>query len=172
MESISQEVLDTEKVEEKNISPVVMFQEKVKVEITEEENPLYVRAKKVGVSKEQMDSLTSDEARKAFLDMVSPKTNPDARPRQSKPKPAEKFPPMPPKFEIESKLEAQFISQNRAQFDESSLQAELRRINRMYGPGKPVRIIKDMTFKPVKGRNKDNQGVKFLITKITIFMKE
>lgn len=134
-------------------------------------NPLYKRAKKAGVTKAQMDSFPDEEARKAFLDRVSPSTNPDARPKEGTPKPAPQFEPMPEKFEFESKLEARFITQNRAQFDENTLQTKLREINRKYGPQKPVKIIKTMTFKPVKGVTKDKLSAKFLITHFVVFMK-
>lgn len=134
-------------------------------------NPLYKRAKKAGVTKEQMDSFPDDEARKAYLDRVSPQTNPDARPKEGTPKPAQQFEPMPDKFEFDSKLEAQFIMTNRIQFDENNMQAKLREINRKYGPGKPVKIVKTMTFKPVKGVTKDKLSAKFLITHFVVFMK-
>ncbi len=135
-------------------------------------SPLYERAKKVGVTKEQMDSFPNDKARKAYLDRVSPKTNPDARPKEAlSAKPAPQFEPMPKKFEFDSKLEAQFITQNRAQFDENTLQTKLREINRKYGPGSPIKIIKTMTFKPVKGVTKDKFSAKFLITHFEVFMK-
>ena len=132
---------------------------------------LYKRAKKAGITKEQMDSFPDDEARKAFLDRVSPATNPDARPKEGSPKPTPKFPPMPKMIEFESKLEAQFITQNRAQFDENTLQAKLREINRKYGPGKPVKIVKTMTFKPVKGVTKDKLSAKFLVTHFAVYFK-
>lgn len=128
--------------------------------------------KKVGLTDVQIATYRTPELLKKFLDGVSPKTNPDARPKISKPaKPKQFDENRPDKFEFESRMEAKFLTMNRPQFDEATLQQELRKINRRYGAQKPVRILKDVNCKPVKGKNKDKQTANMLVTKFTVFMK-
>ena len=124
---------------------------------------LIKRAKKIGLKKEQIATFSDSVALKAYLDGISPQTNPDAKMRPgTPPKPVVHSEPMPEKFEFESKMENKFISQNRTQFDENALQAKFREINRKYGPGQPVKVVKTVFNKSVKG---------MLITKFEIFMK-
>ncbi len=150
---------------------MAMKKSKSKGAVVRELTELEKRAKKIGVRKEQLDSFPDDAARKAFLDKISPKTNPDARPKSSDSvKTTTVFPDMPDKFKFVSKMEAQFVSQNRAQFDENELQAELRRIRRRYGSCDPVKIIMTKVFKPVDGVTKDKVQAKLLITGYEIFM--
>ena len=112
------------------------------------------------------------ESLKKACDGISPRTNPDARVKEGKiPPPVKYTDKMPDKFEFESAMEEKFLSASRAQFDENNLQLELRKINRKYGAQKPVRITKDMNCNAVKGKNKDKQMARMLITKFTIFMK-
>ena len=129
------------------------------------------RTKKIGVAFDKLKAHASREALVEYLNKISPATNPDAKPQRSKEPAYSQHKPMEDKFEIESKMEAKFISQNRSQFDEGKLQEELRRINRVHGPGQPVKIVKTSTFKPVNGVNKKRQAVKFLITTYEIFFK-
>ena len=124
---------------------------------------LIKRAKKIGLTKEQIATFTDSAALKAYLDGISPQTNPDAKRKPgTPPKPIIHPDPMPEKFEFESRMEAKFISQSRTQFDENALQAKLREINRKYGPGKPVKVVKTVFNKPKSG---------MLTTKFEIFMK-
>lgn len=135
---------------------------------------LVKRAKKIGLTDNQIASYPDAESLKKALDGMSPQTNPDARVKPGKPpKPVVHTEKMPKekKFEIDSKFEQKFISQSRAQFDENTLQAELRRINRKYGAQEPVKIVKTTTFKPVSGLNENKITVKFLITHFEVYFK-
>lgn len=133
---------------------------------------LVKRAKKIGMSPEMIAVYPDAESLKRACDGISPRTNPDARVKEGKISPPVKYTDkMPDKFEFESAMEEKFISASRAQFDENNLQLELRKINRKHGPQKPVRITKDMNCNAVKGKNKDKQMAKMLITKFVIFMK-
>jgi hypothetical protein len=133
---------------------------------------LIERAKKIGLSDNQIESYPDVESLKKALDGMSPKTNPDARVKPgTPPTPKVHTEKIPDKVEIDSKFEAKFTSQSRSQFDENSLQAELRRINRKYGAHAPVKIIKTVTFKPVSGLNENKITVNFLITHFVIFFK-
>lgn len=134
--------------------------------------PLKKRARKIGMSDAMIASYPDALALKRACDKISPKTNPDFRAQPGKVPEPVVYDKMPDKFEIDSKLECKFISQNRAQFDEANLQAELRRINRKYGPQKPVRTVRTMSFKAVKGIDeKTKLSVKFFVTHYEIFMK-
>lgn len=124
---------------------------------------LIKRAKKVGLNKQQIANFTDSVKLKNYLDGISPQTNPDAKTKPGMPpKPVIHPEPMPAKFEFETKMESKFISQSRTQFDENSLQAKLRENNRKYGPGLPVKVVKTVINKPVKG---------MLTTKFEVFMR-
>lgn len=135
---------------------------------------LYARAKnKAGMSDEMMAAYPHAESLKAACDAIHPQSNPDAFPKRgSAPLPVKYEDNMPDKFEIDSMMEAKFISQNRVQFDENNLKAELRRINRKYGAHKPVKIVKTTTFNQVNGKNADRVACKVLVTHYEIFFKE
>ena len=149
------------------------------IEVKDGENTLYTvtksilerATKKVGLTVDRLKGFTSRQALVDALNKIHPASNPDAKSKAGKAPAYSQHKPMEDKFEIESKMEAKFISQNRAQFDEGKLQEELRRINRVHGPGKPVKIVKTSTFKPVNGVNKKKHAVKYLVTKYTIYMK-
>ena len=133
---------------------------------------LYDRARKIGMSAEMIATYPDEDALKKACDGISPQTNPDARPKEGVIPPPKVYDKMPDKFEFDSKLEAKFITQNRASFDENNLKAKLRRINRRYGAQKPVKIVKTVTFKPVKGIDeKTRLSCRFLVTHFEIFMK-
>lgn len=134
---------------------------------------LYYRARhKAGMSDEMMASYPDAESLKAACDAIHPQSNLDAFPKRgSAPKPVKYKDKMPNKFEIDSKIEAKFISRNRVQFDEANLQAELRRINRKYGAHKPVKIVKTTKFNQVNGKNADRVACKVLVTKYEIYFK-
>lgn len=134
---------------------------------------LYVRAKeKVGMTNEMMATYPDIESLKKACDRIHPKSNPDAYPKQGEaPKSVKYEDNMPDKFEVDSMMEAKFISQNRAQFDEANLQDELRRINRKYGAHNPVKIVKTTTFNQIRGMNKDRIACKVLVTKFEIYFK-
>ncbi len=129
------------------------------------------RTKKIGVAFDSLKAHASRDALVEYLNKIHPVSNPAAKPKVAKVPAYSQHKPMEDKFEIESKMEAKFISQNRAQFDEGKLQEELRRINRVHGPGQPVKIVKTSTFKPVNGVNKKKLAVKYLVTTYEIFMK-
>lgn len=134
---------------------------------------LYNRAsKKAGMSDEMIATYPDAESLKRACDKISPRTNPDARPGEGVVPPPVKYEDnRPDVFEFDSKMEAKFISQNRAQFDENELQLKLREINRRYGPQKLVKIIKTTTFKPVKGITKDKLSAMFLVTHYEVHFK-
>lgn len=134
---------------------------------------LYKRAKeKAGMSDEMMATYPDIKSLKSACDRIHPASNPDAYPQEGEaPKPVEYEDNMPDKFDFDSAMEAKFVSQNRAQFDETNLQAELRRLNRKYGAHEPVKIVATKTFKQVKGMNKDRVACKVLITHFEIYMK-
>ncbi len=134
---------------------------------------LYDRARKqIGMSVEKIASYPDAKSLKAYCDKVSPRTNMDARPKRGKVSvPERKIAPIvPDKFEFDSKMEVSKF-QNRTQFDNANLQAELRRINRVH-EAQPVRIITDSGMKPVQGKNKFGQSARLLVTHYTIIMKE
>ncbi len=132
---------------------------------------LIKRAKKIGMTEEMIATYPDATALKNACDAMSPQSNPDARPSTGKATGKVVLPQMPDKFEIDSKLEARFVTQNRARFDENNLQLELRRINRRFGPSKPVKIVKIITFEKIKGVSKDKISVQFFVTHYEIFMK-
>ena len=136
---------------------------------------LYERAiKKVGLDDSRIVGFSDALALKKFCDKTHPASNPDARP-QTEPDPGRVsgiIDSPPEKIEFDSKLEAQFITANRASFDENTLQAELRKVNRRYGTQKPVRITTDQAQKPVDDRNKQGVSVKYLITHYVVYYKE
>ena len=111
------------------------------------------RAKKVGLTQEQIETYPTAADLLDALNAMSPKTNPDIKvqPATDKEKVIESD--VPDKFEFVSKLERKFISKNRAQHDEQNLQAELRRINRIYGAQKPVKIVATTEFEADKDNN-------------------
>lgn len=134
---------------------------------------LYERARhKVHLSDSQIAIYPDVESLKAFCDRVHPASNPDALPKQGvRPKPVVYEKGMPDKIEFESKFERKPFATNRSQFDEQTLQTELRKINRKYDIHDPVRVTFDRSYDPVKGMTKDNRSVKFLITKIVVYFK-
>lgn len=138
-------------------------------------NALYKRAsKKVGLSDEQIVTYTDAHALKAALNVMSPKTNPDIKIKavtvgEQQKAEAKKMPKM---ISIESKIEVKMLSQNRSQFDEQTLQAELRRINLVYGTQKPIKIVKTVDFDIVKGITKDKLAAKFMVTTFEIYFKK
>jgi hypothetical protein len=134
---------------------------------------LYNRARKIGLADDQLKGYPDEVAVKAACDRMSPGSNPDGKVKavvlpKVEPTVGEG---MPDKFEFESKMETEFVMGSRSQFDENNLRAELRRINRKYGPQKPVRIDSSRSFKAVKGKNAEHRNCKFLVTTYEIFMK-
>jgi len=125
---------------------------------------LYDRCRKViGMSDAMIASYTDADALKQAANGMHPKSNVDARVKQgARPEPMKFEENMPDSFTLESILEAKFIKTNRDYYDRGNLQAFLRRINRRYGPFKPVRIVQDRSFKVVKRE---------LVTKYTIYYK-
>ena len=136
---------------------------------------LYKRARKVvGMSDSQIVAQQDTASLKAFCDRVSPGTNPDALPKEvpTADRNQAGFVDAPPEsVEFDSKLEAKNMSCNRLMFDESSLQVELRKINRKYGARTPIRIVLDRGMKAVYSKNKDNKNAKMLVTHYTVFYK-
>lgn len=135
---------------------------------------LYERARhKAHLSDSQIAIYPDVESLKAFCDRVHPASNPDALPKQGvRPEPVVYEKGMPDKIEFESKFERKPFATNRPQFDEQTLQTELRKINRKYDIHDPVRVTFDRSYDPVKGMTKDNRSVKFLITKIVVYFKK
>lgn len=133
---------------------------------------LVERARKIGMSPEMIATFPDETSLKNGCDRISPQTNPDYRPKQGVvPKTVTMPDIMPDKFEFESRLECKFMMRDRRQFDESNLQAELRRINRKYGAQKPVKIVKTVTFDRRRGVNDDRIAADFFVTHFEIFMK-
>ncbi len=60
---------------------------------------------------------------------------------------------------------------NRASFDNNTLQAEMRKINRKYGTQKPVRITTDQACKAVDDKDERGISVKYLITHYVVYYK-
>ena len=134
---------------------------------------LYERAtKKVGLDHSQIVAYPDVESLKRFCDTVHPASNPDAMPKAAVlPPPAAKEEP-PNKIQFDSKLEAQFVTMNRASFDNNTLQAEMRKVNRKYGTQKPVRITTDQACNAVDAKNERGISVKYLITHFVVYYKE
>lgn len=133
---------------------------------------LYERAtKKIGLDDSRIAGFPNARALKKFCDKTHPASNPDAMPKAADiPPPAAKLEP-PDKIEFDSKLEAQFVTANRASFDNNTLQAEMRKVNRKYGTQKPVRITADQACKPVNDKNERGISVKYLITHYVVYYK-
>ncbi len=135
---------------------------------------LYERAtKKVGLDDSQIVAFPNAAAIKKFCDKAHPASNPDALPKATKiPEPAPKAVlQVPDKIEFDSKLEAQFVTMNRASFDNNTLQAEMRKVNRKYGTQEPVRIMTDQSCKVVDGKDERGISVKYLITHYVVYYK-
>ena len=144
----------------------------IKIAELQEQNPdLYNRAiYKVGMTNAMIATYPDAKSLKEVCDIIHPQSNPDAYPKRgSVPKPVIHTEKVPDKIEIDSNMEAKFISRNRAQFDEQNLQAELRRINRKYGSQNPVKIVKTTTFNQVNGKNADRVPCKVLVTHYEIY---
>ena len=136
---------------------------------------LFERAtKKVGLDDSQIVAFPNVAALKKFCDKAHPASNPDALPKAAVIPPPEPkaVDERPNKIEFDSKLEAQFVTMNRASFDNNTLQAEMRKVNRKYGVQKPVRITTDQAQKPVDGKNERGISVKHLITHYVVYYKE
>lgn len=133
---------------------------------------LYDRALKIGLAKEVIEAFPDAETLKAKCDAISPRTNPDAKPKEGDVPEPKDYSKVPDQFEFESRLEARLLSCNRRQFDEANLQAELRKMNRKYGSHKPVRVLRDECGEPIKGKNKVGQNAKMYVTKFTVIYKE
>lgn len=133
---------------------------------------LYDRAKRLGVNEAVIASYSTSKALKAYLDSISPTTNPDAFPKQTAPvnKAGEKTEPIPATVEFDSEMESQWIMQDRSQFDEANLQSKLREMNRGYGAHKPIRIVMDRDMVDVMGVKHDI--TKVLITHVTIVYRK
>lgn len=128
--------------------------------------------KKVGLDDSRIVAFPTAAALKKFCDKSHPASNPDAMPKVAEiPPPTAKEEP-PDKIEFDSKLEAQFVTRNRASFDNNTLQAEMRKVNRKYGTQKPVRITADQACKPVTGKDERGITVKYLITHYVVYYKE
>ena len=125
---------------------------------------LYNRCrKKIGMTDVQISAHPDAESLLQYANGIHPGSNVDARVKEGvRPEPMKFEENMPDSFTLESAIEAKFIKTNREHFDRSNLQAFLRRINRRYGPFKPVRIVQDMSFKVVHRE---------LVTKFTIYYK-
>ncbi|HDZ37962.1 MAG TPA: hypothetical protein ENH62_06720 [Marinobacter sp.] len=135
---------------------------------------LYDRAiKKVGLDDSRIVAFPTAAALKKFCDKAHMASNPDARPQVAEiPPPEPKAVLEPPdKVEFDSKLEAQFITTNRASFDNNTLQAEMRKVNRKHGTQKPVRITTDQACKAVDGKDERGISVKYLITHFVVYYK-
>ncbi len=133
---------------------------------------LYERAiKKVGLEDSRIVAFPTAAALKKFCDKTHPASNPDAMPKVGENSPPKAVQDPPDKIEFDSKLEAQFITTNRASFDNNTLQAEMRKVNRKYGTQKPVRITTDQAQKPVDGRDERGISVKYLVTHYVIYYK-
>jgi len=130
------------------------------------------RAKKIGMRDDRIALFQNTESLVEYLNGISPQSDPDAKVKAGVLPPAKKYDKgMPNKFEIESKLETSQLSRNRAQFDESNLQAELRRINRKYGAHKLDKVVRTVMYKAVHVKNKLKQTVKVLVTKFEIYFE-
>ncbi len=137
--------------------------------------PLYERAtKKVGLDHSQIVAYPDVESLKRFCDKVHPASNPDAMPKAAViPSADDRVPEPPPDMiEFDSKLEAQFVTMNRASFDNNTLQAEMRKVNRKYGTQKPVRITTDQACKAVDGTDGRGISVKYLVTHFIVYYRE
>ncbi len=134
---------------------------------------LYERAtKKVGLDDSQIAAFPNATALKKFCDKTHLASNPDARPEVGATPPPKAVLDPPDKIEFDSKLEAQFVTMNRASFDNNTLQAEMRKVNRKYGVQKPVRITTDQAMKAVDGKSDRDISVKYLITHYVVYYKE
>ncbi len=137
-----------------------------------QEPDLYKRATKtVGLDDSRIVAFPNAAALKKFCDKTHPASNPDAMPKVGAVPTAKTVLDPPDKIEFDSKLEAQFITRNRASFDENTLQAETRKVNRKYGTQKPVRITTDQACLPVDGRDERGISVKYLITHYVVYYK-
>ena len=144
------------------------------VRLKAEHPDLYKRArKKIGLDDSQIVAFPNVAALKKFCDKAHPASNPDARPKAAVIPPPEPKPVdgPPDKIEFDSKLEAQFVTRNRASFDNNTLQAEMRKVNRKYGTQKPVRITTDQAQEPVDGKDERSISVKYLITHYVVYYK-
>ncbi len=133
---------------------------------------LFERAKKkLGLDNSRIVAFPNAAALKKFCDKAHPASNPDALPERGDTPPPKAVLQVPDKIEFDSKLEAQFVTMNRASFDNNTLQAEMRKVNRKYGVQKPVRITTDQAMKPVDGKNERGISVKYLITHYVVYYK-
>ena len=133
---------------------------------------LIKRAKNIGMGPQQIASFKTDKDLKAKCDRISPNTDPDRKVKKGVIKPGTHVKvDIPDVFELDSSMEFSRYT-NRTHFDECSLQAELRRVNGVYGTHIPVRIVKDQSNKPVQGKNKLGQNAKMLVTHFTIYYNE
>jgi hypothetical protein len=102
---------------------------------------LYARARKAGVSDEQMVNLGSPEKLKRFCDQVSPETNPDALPKRGivPPAPVQKKP---------SKIPPQYTNINRddQRPEKSAVESFIRKINIVYDSPKMKRVVKTVVY--------------------------
>jgi len=133
---------------------------------------LKIRAAKIGMSPEMIETYPDAESLKKACDKISPSSNKAGRAKYGPlPKPVQHPEPCPDKFEIESRLETRLSSTNREQHDEVNLQSKLRWINCKYGAQKPERIIRDASNIPVDGKDRVGRNAKVFVTKYTIIMK-
>ncbi len=134
---------------------------------------LYKRARKIGMTDNQIKAQSDAAAVKAFCDQLHPASNPGAKPKPGVvPPPVEYDDNIPDKIDFVSTFEVTFSSSARIQTDESNLQNELMRINRKYGTHDPIRILMDRDMHIVDGKNKAEQNAKVLITKYVIIYTE
>ena len=143
--------------------PAISFVRETEL-ITKFGKKLYERCrKKIGMTDVQIAAHPDAESLLQYANGIHPGSNADARVKEGeRPEPMKFEENMPDSFTLESVLEAKFIKTNREHFDRGNLQAFLRRINRRYGPFKPVRIVTDKSFVVVKRE---------LVTKFTIYFK-
>lgn len=135
---------------------------------------LYKRARKIGLTDDQLKAYPDAVAVKAACDRMSPGSNPDAKVKAVVPPKAklvEGGEAVPDMIEFESKMETSFMMGNRSSFDENNLRARLRKINRRYGTQHPVKIVKTTNFKQIKGKNEQHQNCKFYVTTYKIYLK-
>ena len=133
---------------------------------------LYERAKnKVGLDNSRIVAFPTAAALKKFCDKTHPASNPDARPKVGVIPPPKVVVEPPDKIEFDSKLEAQFITTNRASFDNNTLQAQMRKVNRKYGTQNPVRIMTDQACYVVDGKDERGISVKYLVTHFIVYYK-
>jgi len=102
---------------------------------------LFERAKKIGLTQEQMDSYGTPENLKAFLDSISPRTNPDARIKQGEVK--EPVKREPEKMPSEIALDREELAR-----ETNSIQGLVRKLNIKFNTPKITKVVKVVEYDP------------------------